>query len=113
MKVKHQVGKMTVELEAETHVDLFSQLASFQEVFGETNCGKCGSENLRYITRTNKDDDVFYEIRCEECGAKLAFGVMKKGGAMFPKRSEGKGGDRKWLPNQGWMKWNKEKGCLE
>ena len=113
MKVRHQVGKMTVELEAETHKDLFSQLASFQEVFGETKCGKCGDERLRYIVRTNKDDDEFYEIRCENCGAKLAFGLMKKGGAMFPKRSEGKGSDRKWLPDQGWMRWNKEKGCLE
>jgi hypothetical protein len=113
MKVTHQVGKMTVQLEGETQVDLFSQIASFQEVFGETSCGKCKSEKLRYLVRTNKDDDAFYELRCESCSAKLAYGLMKKGGAMYPKRSEGKGGDRKWLPDQGWMKWNKEKGCLE
>ena len=38
-----------------------------------------------------------------DCGAKLAFGVMKKGGRLFPKRKDK---ENNWLPNGGWVKWN-------
>ena len=40
MKVKYTTpnNRITVELEADTQVEVFSQLSAFQEVFGETNC---------------------------------------------------------------------------
>ena len=41
--------------------------------------------------------------------SKLAFGSMKKGGGLFPKRKDGD----TWLPDGGWMKWNSKKGTLE
>ena len=73
----------------------------FQEVFEESKCGKCGSENLKFVVRT-VDDNEYFELRCMDCGAKLAFGSMKKGGGLFPKRKDGDN----WLPDNGWTKWN-------
>tara|TARA_Y100000356_G_scaffold126394_1_gene124250 strand:+ start:301 stop:636 length:336 start_codon:yes stop_codon:yes gene_type:complete len=106
MKIKFTTpnGRVTAELEADTQVEIFSQLSAFQEVFGETHCGKCGSDNLKFQIR-NVDDNLYYELKCLDCGAKLAFGVMKKGGRLFPKRKDKEGN---WLPNGGWVKWNPE-----
>lgn len=106
MKLRYTTanGKVSVEFDGESQKDLFSQIASFQEVFEETKCGKCGSENLQFIVRTVEEND-YYELRCKDCGARLAFGVNKKGGGLFPKRKDK---DGKWLPNGGWVKWNPE-----
>jgi DNA-directed RNA polymerase subunit RPC12/RpoP len=95
-------GRLKVELEGESQKDLFEAISKFQEVFDETVCGKCGSENLRFVVR-NVEDNLYYELRCVDCGAKLAFGVHKKGGGLFPKRKDN---DGKWLPDSGWVKWN-------
>jgi DNA-directed RNA polymerase subunit RPC12/RpoP len=95
-------GRLKVELEGESQKDLFEAISKFQEVFDETVCGKCGSENLRFVVR-NVEDNLYYELRCVDCGAKLAFGVHKKGGGLFPKRKDN---DGKWLPDNGWVKWN-------
>ena len=102
MKVKYQSGKISVEFDCDTQKELFTQLASFQEVFCETKCGKCGSENLKFVVR-QVDGNEYHEIRCLDCGAKLQFGVNKKGGALFPKRKDS---DGNWLPDKGWTKWN-------
>jgi len=102
MKVKYQSGKISVEFDCDTQKELFAQLASFQEVFCETKCEKCGSENLRFVVR-QVDGNEYHEIRCLDCGAKLQFGVNKKGGALFPKRKDA---DGNWLPDKGWTKWN-------
>ena len=103
MKVKYQTknGRISVELEGDSQREIFSQIAKFQEVFEETMCGKCGSENLRFVVR-NVDDNLYYELRCMDCQAKLAVGSHKKGGGLFPKRKDGDD----WLPNRGWVKWN-------
>ena len=97
-------GRMSAEFNVDSQTELFEQLAYFQEIFGEEQCGKCGSENLRFQVR-NVDDNLFYEIRCKDCGAKLAFGTMKTGGRLFPRRKDKEGN---WLPDRGWVKWNKE-----
>jgi DNA-directed RNA polymerase subunit RPC12/RpoP len=106
MKVTYNTGKMSVELEGETQRDLFGQLAAFQEVFDETTCGKCGSTNVEFAVRRHEDNE-YYEIRCKDCRAKLAFGCMKKGGGLFPKRKDA---DGNWLPDNGWVKWDREAG---
>jgi hypothetical protein len=111
MKVKYtdRNGAFSVELEGDTQKDIFSQLAKFQEVFGESSCGKCGSTNLKFVVRAI-DDNEYFEIRCMDCGAKLAFGVHKKGGGLFPKKKDEQGN---WLPNKGWTTYNKATGKNE
>jgi ribosomal protein L40E len=102
MKLNYKLGNLSVEFECDTPKEVFNQLSIFQEVFGETKCGKCGSENLRFVVRV-VDDNPYYEIRCMDCGAKLAFGANKKGGGLFPRRKDAEGS---WLPDNGWTKWN-------
>ena len=104
MKANFKVNKLSVEFEADSVREIWKQLSTFQEVFGETTCGKCGSENLRFVVREN-DGNEYYELRCNDCGAKLAFGCHKKGGGLFPKRKDA---DGNWLPDRGWVKWNPE-----
>ena len=109
MKVTKRVGDLTIEVEGETQKDIFKALAGAEEVFGENTCGKCGSTNIRCIVRMN-DGNEFYEMRCMDCGARLAFGSHKKGGGMFPKRRDA---DGNYLPNNGWQKWNPKTKTLE
>ena len=111
MKINYtsRSGRVSVELDAETQRDAFQQLSDFQEIFDEVACGKCASENLRFVVRT-VDDNQFYEIRCMDCGSRLEFGSMKQGGRLFPRRKDKEGN---WLPDRGWGKWNSEKGALE
>ena len=95
-------GRLNTELEGDSPRDIFANIAKFQEVFEETVCGKCGSENVRFVVR-NVDDNLYFEIRCMDCGARLSFGSPQKGGGLFPKRKDGEGN---WLPDNGWVKWN-------
>lgn len=104
MKVTYQTrnAKLKVEFDSDSQRDLFEEISKFQEVFEEDTCGKCKSENIRFVVR-NIDDNLYYELRCADCGAKLAFGAAKKGGGLFPKRKDN---DNNWLPDRGWLKWN-------
>lgn len=101
--------RITAEFDADTQRELFTQISKFQEVFEETKCGKCGSESLKFVVR-NVDDNEYFELRCMDCGAKLAFGSMKKGGGLFPKRKDA---DGNWLPDGGWQKWNPKTKTVE
>ena len=100
-------GRMNVEFESDQQRGIFEELAKFQEVFENSKCGKCGCEDLRFVVRTDADDNKYYELRCTnpKCRAKLAFGANKKGGGLFPKRKDA---DNNWLPDGGWVKWNPE-----
>ena len=104
MKVTYKTrnGKLSVELEGDSQRDIFAEISKFQEVFEEDTCGKCGSDNIKFVVR-NVADNLYYELRCADCGARLAFGSMKKGGGLFPKRKDAEGN---WLPDRGWVKWN-------
>ena len=105
MKLKYKIAdKLEFELEGSGQKEIFKELAVIQEIFGETKCGMCGSENIRFVVR-NVDDNDYYELRCD-CGGILSFGQHKKGGTLFPKRKDDEGN---YLPNKGWHKWTKEK----
>lgn len=111
MKVSFLVRpELLIEIEEKSQKGLFEALAEAQEVFGEKVCGKCKGTDLKFSVRTNKDEDKFYEIVCQKCGARLSFGCHKKGDTLFPKRmEEDEKGNKKYLNNHGWTKWNKEK----
>jgi hypothetical protein len=109
MKVTKTIGNITLDIERETQKEVFKDLAAFEEVFGENSCGKCSSENLRCVVREN-DGNEYYEMRCLDCGARLSFGVHKKGGGIFPRRKDS---DGNYLPDKGWQKWNPKSKTLE
>lgn len=96
-------GRMSLEAIGDTHRDLFKQLSSLQEVFENTTCGACNSNNVRFVVRSVDNND-FYELHCQQkqCRARLTFGQHKKNGSLFPKRKDEEG---KWLENNGWLKW--------
>jgi hypothetical protein len=104
MKVFYKASdKLSFELEASGQKEIFKELALIQEIFSEEKCGLCKSQSLRFIVRNVEGND-YYELRCADCGAVLAFGQHKKGGTLFPKRKDD---DNNWLPNNGWHKWQK------
>lgn len=112
MKVTYTTknGRLSVELEADSPKTLWKQLSKFQEVFEETSCGKCGKSNLRFVVRKSKDakgkEYEYHELRCDDCKAKLAFGILDDGeGGLFPKRKDD---DGKYKGKNGWVKWNSE-----
>jgi len=104
MKVNYTTNnnKINVEIEGDSHRDIFDQISRFQEVFEQGTCGKCSSENLKYVVRT-VEDNQYFELRCANCTARLSFGANKKGGGLFPRRKDSAGS---WLPDAGWVKWN-------
>lgn len=105
MKILYKVNdKLTFELEGEGQKEIFKELATIQEIFSEEKCGLCGSNNIRFVVR-NVDGNDYYELRCLDCGAVLAFGQHKKGGTLFPKRKDD---DGNYMPNKGWHKFVKE-----
>ena len=90
--------KLTLKISAEGQKELFKDLSTVQEIFGENSCGMCGSTDIKYVVRTVDGNDYF-ELRCNKCGAILSFGQHKKGGTIFPKRKDA---DCKWLEHRGW-----------
>lgn len=103
---------VVVSEEVETEADLFKFLSSMQEIFSGSVCERNGSQSPHVKCRVRKDDDEneYFEFFCykgdKECfGAVKRFGQNKKGGGLFPKSKDREGN---WLPNNGWMKWNKD-----
>lgn len=103
MKVVYAVSDvMKIELEGSDQKDVFEKLADVSEVFGESVCGACGCEDVKFVVRV-VDDNKFYELKCTKCGARLSFGAHKKGNTLFPKRKDN---DGNWYDNKGWTKWD-------
>lgn len=86
MKAKLKVGKVELELEGDTQAELFREIASAEEVFGETHCSLCGCDNIRFVVRENSEGEPFHEFHCTKCPARLSLGQNRKGGGLFPIR---------------------------
>lgn len=131
LKVEKWVNQKTcVVAEGETQLDVFKQLASMQEVFGEERCSKCGNDDLRFQTRKaskGKKEFVYPELVCKnpKCRAKLSYGQADDG-VLFPVRFEReqnedgvtvyiKGEDGRMISrgSYGWVIFNKETGKEE
>lgn len=85
MKVTYRAtDKLVFELEGSGQKEIFKELALIQEIFSEEKCGLCGSTNLKFIVR-NVDNNDYFELRCNDCGAILAFGQHKREAHCFQK----------------------------
>lgn len=114
-------GSTTIKVEGTDLKDLLEQVTQIDDAVGFEPCGKCKSNNTAPRYR-QVEEDKFYEIRCLDCGAVLQLGVNKKGGTLYKKKmlTDDKGkavknadGKSQWLPNNGWLKWNRDKGVME
>jgi hypothetical protein len=105
MLVKYKINeRLEFTVEGSGQKEVFKELATIQEIFGEEKCGMCSKNNLRFVVRNVEGND-FYELRCSDCNGILSFGQHKKGGTLFPKRKDDAG---EVLDNKGWHKWTKE-----
>ena len=108
MKVVREIGKMTVEIEGDNHIDLFSKISSFEEVFNDkaaaTVDGKYHeSTDVKYMLRKAKYTDekgkekeaTYYEkivMSGPLRGFKKCYGVLDNGtGNLFPKKAPEQG----------------------
>jgi hypothetical protein len=103
VKAKYKTfgGSIEFEVEGSTEKEIFKHIAKLQEVFKGEACGLCKKNNIRLQVRTVEDND-FFELKCDDCSATLAYGQHKKGGSLFPKRKDESGN---WLDARGWHKW--------
>jgi len=104
MKTRLQLNeRLSFEIEGTNQKEIFEQLAALQEIFGVAKCGKCGCTDLSFVVREN-EGNKYYELHCDKCRARLAFGSHKTGDTLFPKKKDGDS----YLPDNGWTKWDKE-----
>ena len=97
MKAQMVFGAVTVEAEGDTK-QVFAELASAAEIFGQSTCGACGSDKVVPVSR-EVDGNHYYEMRCRSCGCSLSYGQTKATGSLFPRRKK----NEAWLPNKGWV----------
>ena len=104
MKISYTTknNRLQCEIDAESVKEVFKKLAEFQEIFDEDKCGSCGSEDISFQVRTVEGND-FYELKCNKCFSKLAYGQHRMGNSLFPKRKLADGSFDK--ENKGWHKW--------
>jgi hypothetical protein len=103
MKVTYKSDKVNIEVDGKDTKDCFSQLAGAVEVFGSSTCGACDSHNTVPVVRENQGN-TYYEIRCQDCGASLAFGQRRQDGALFPRKKDK---DGNYLNANGWTKFRR------
>lgn len=109
MKVEVKVSdRVTVTAEGETQLQVFEQLGTMQEVFGEKECGKCKKTDLTFRVRKvtkGKQEFVYPELQCRSCWAKLTFGQKMEDKTLFPHRKNEDGSEK---GKRGWVVYNKE-----
>ena len=104
MRVTYKTDRMDITVDGADVKACFDELAKAMEVFGETVCGACQSNDVAFVHREN-DGYTFREAQCRECGHALAFGLKKSDLSMFPRRKDKAGN---WLDNEGWGKFSRQ-----
>lgn len=111
-------GRLTVEIEERDIKGCFEKLAEFCELF-ENECTVGDKTSDKVVPRVRETDgNKFYELVCVDKdrdlrNRTLAFGQKKQGGNLFPKRTEGEGKEKKYLPNGGWGKFDAKSGEMK
>ena len=104
MKSQFKVSsKLIVEVESDSQRAMFEELSKIQDIFGQSICGKCGKDNVKFVVRTDKDENQYYSMDCVDCRARLSFGCAKKNEELFVKRKDK---EDKWISDMGWRIWN-------
>lgn len=85
MKAVYKVDEnLSFEIEAESDVEMFRQLAHLQEVYSHTK-DPDGNPAI-FNVRTVDENDYHEMVSSANRRVKLQFGQNKKGGGLFPKR---------------------------
>jgi hypothetical protein len=104
VKAQYKVTpRCIIEADGGTVKEVFERLALLAEILGHADkCGKCGG--TRIIPKMRRPQgNVYFELSCLQCGARLALGQNKEGGTLFPKTKNDDGTPK---PNGGWEKWS-------
>ena len=101
-KVIVRVGNLTFEADVGNQKQAFAFIADVQDVFGETKCGMCGSENVKFDCREH-DGNKYYKMRCVPCSAQFEFGQHKNSENLFTKRWDKE--NKRPMANGGWFHW--------
>jgi MinD superfamily P-loop ATPase len=99
--------KLIIKFDGANQKEVFQNLAQLGEVFSISECGACGSKDIRHAVRTvpsGKQVFTYYELHCQKCRARLSFGQSTDTVTLFPKRKDDEG---KYLDNGGWTKYVK------
>lgn len=102
-KVRYPIGRAWIEVDAVSVKESIKALSEYAEVFGQTHCGLCQSDQVWPVHRVAKGYD-FFEMKCAACGASLSFGQTREGERLFPKRRDQDGheiGKNGWHQYQG------------
>jgi hypothetical protein len=128
MRVEYpvNVGGKTVVISEECakDTDAFEFICHMNEVYGNMTCTKNGesSDKVELKVRiSGAKKHKYYEVVCMDDNPKLKYarrglGVKEEGNDnLFPQRKwpEGHKNAGEWLPDNGWLKYNKEKDCDE
>lgn len=97
---KSSDGQFNVEFTATDEKDLFRQLAKWQEIFEQKRQGK---KNHKFIHRTDKDGNEYFELLCLDDMTSLGFGQSKKDKSLFPRRRNVK--TKEPIGENGWHKF--------
>ena len=122
MKATVRLNNYLIEVEGETQKELFAEMARASEVFGESKCGLCGSQNIRPVVRCvtqGKKVYEYHEYHCQEqnCRARLALSQNMEGGTLYPVRKLLENGkpatgddvvNGKYSKSNGWTKYRGE-----
>ena len=84
MRLQFRFKAVQVVIEATDIKDAMRQLSDVAEVFSHNTCGACGSEDVFTSVKTPQGYEYF-EMRCNACGATLAFGQVKDKERLFAK----------------------------
>ncbi len=107
MKIRYSPSPdLSFEVDAGTMKEAFKAIFDLSEVFGERKCGCCGSDDVRFFVREDKEGHHYYKMACKACPATFDYGQFKEGGGLFAKKWDKE--NRRPYDNGGWSVYRKD-----